>query len=74
MPITQASNRRGAPHFALNRARREKRLSIQQLADEAGVEFLTIQRIELGLTQNPWEETKHKIADALGTDVFDLWP
>lgn len=62
------------PHHALNRARRTARLSQFQLARKAGVDYMTIQRIELGLTRWPQEETKHRIADALGVEVFTLWP
>lgn len=72
--ITTKDSASRLPHFALNRARRTARLSQVQLALKADVDYMTIQRIELGLTRNPQEETKHKIAEALGVEVFSPWP
>lgn len=66
-------------HHALNRQRRARGWSHGKLAYEAskwkpGITYVTVQRIELGITADPHEATKHAIASALGVEVFSLWP
>lgn len=59
--------------MTLNRLRRAKGWSPRRLAFAAGVDPATVYRIELGFVE-PREDTKLKIATALGEDVFTLWP
>jgi DNA-binding XRE family transcriptional regulator len=74
MPVTNteiaAQLRR--PHYELNRLRRTARWSHEALAEKADISPETAQRIELGITANPWEETKHKIVDALNVRFAEL--
>ena len=58
----------------LLRAWRDRRgLSLHELADRAGVSYVTIARIESG-RMSPTVTTLEKLAQALGITVRDLFP
>lgn len=57
----------------VKRIRNERGLSQQRLADQAGVNKVTLIRIEHG-TGNPNVETLEKIARALDVEVADFFP
>ena len=56
----------------LRRIRKEKGLSIQILADLAGISYVNLSSIERG-KQNPRPETIKKLADALSCDYNQLY-
>lgn len=49
--------------------RKEQALTQQQLAEKAGIDSKSIQRIELGKVKNPTGDTRMKLAKALGVDI-----
>lgn len=51
----------------------QKGLNQKELAKMIGVAHATINKIELGKTENPSVDIAIKIADALGTDVYELF-
>jgi transcriptional regulator with XRE-family HTH domain len=54
----------------LYRLRRGQALTQQELADRAGVNLITINRLERGFSARP--QTIRKIAEALGVEPADL--
>lgn len=46
--------------------------SIDWLASEAGIEPVTVARIETGVTRSPFRKTLEPLASALGVDPDDL--
>lgn len=61
----------GAEHTALQATRKAQGLSVERLADIAGVSSNTIWRAENGQSQ-PSKPTKRKIATALGVAVSEI--
>jgi len=57
--------------FHLKKIREEKNISLERLAEMAGIARSSIQRIELG-TANPTLETMYKIAKTLDVNVWKL--
>jgi transcriptional regulator with XRE-family HTH domain len=55
-------------------ARHRRKLTIQQLAERAGLSLGGISRVENRLITNPHRLTRQALADALGYEVSDLWP
>ncbi|HEX7549711.1 MAG TPA: helix-turn-helix transcriptional regulator [Candidatus Methylomirabilis sp.] len=55
----------------LRQIREKKGLSLRELAEKAGVDWTSINRIELGKA-NPRFETLEKLAKALGVSTRDL--
>jgi transcriptional regulator with XRE-family HTH domain len=55
----------------LRRYRREKQLTLEQLADQAGTSFVTISRIE-GRKQRPGHDLLIRLADITGISIDDL--
>ncbi|HZG66766.1 MAG TPA: helix-turn-helix transcriptional regulator [Herpetosiphonaceae bacterium] len=60
------------PHQRLGLLRRERRLSMNQLAALAGVRVATICEFERGLTQGLHERTLEKLAGAFGLSLPDF--
>src|SRR3712207_5854189 len=60
------------PHQRLWALRAERRISIDQLAELAGVRPATICDLERGLTQIPQRRTLQKLAAAFGMSVDEL--
>ena len=60
------------PHQRLGLLRRERRLSMNQLAALAGVRVATICEFERGMSQGLHQRTLEKLADAFGLSVEDF--
>ena len=60
------------PHQRLGLLRRERRLSMNQLAALAGVRVATICEFERGMTQGLHERTLEKLAGAFGLSLQDF--
>jgi transcriptional regulator with XRE-family HTH domain len=60
-------------NVALRRARKDAKLTQEQLAAKSGVDQTSISRIEVTSSQ-PSEDTKKRLAEALGVDVSDIFP
>lgn len=56
----------------IRRARKDKKISQEELADRVGLHYTTISRIERGLSNSP-VETINKIAKALSIKISDLF-
>jgi transcriptional regulator with XRE-family HTH domain len=71
--LAPSLDEQGGPNLnALRAARAKARLDIVELADRSGVGRDTISRLERGKSE-PHAATLHKLADALGTTVADLY-
>ncbi len=58
----------------LKRAKKEKKLTLQQIADESGIPKRTIDDIFSGQTKNPRSDTLEAIERALGIDSEEnIW-
>ncbi len=57
--------------ICLRKIREQASLSLRQLAEQSGVDFSTIHRIEKG-DESPRFATLEKLAKALGVSVRDL--
>jgi transcriptional regulator with XRE-family HTH domain len=55
----------------LRRIRSEKNLSVAELATKSSVSIVSIYNIEAGKSQNPHEETRKRLEEALSTKVPD---
>lgn len=53
-------------------ARRRAALTLRELADQAGISYVTLHRIETAKTGEAYPTTLRKIADALGVAPVDL--
>jgi DNA-binding XRE family transcriptional regulator len=58
----------------VQKARRKRKLTLEELGHRSGVSMGCISRIETGATANPNKLTKRAIARALDVEVRDLWP
>ena len=56
----------------IRRARKDKKISQEELADRVGLHYTTISRIERGIS-NPPVQTISKIARALKVSLSDLF-
>jgi transcriptional regulator with XRE-family HTH domain len=56
----------------VKRFRKEKNLSQEELAKEAGITYTTLAKIESGNNTNPTVKTIQKIAQALDVTIDDL--
>jgi transcriptional regulator with XRE-family HTH domain len=56
----------------VKRFRKEKKLSQEELAKEAGITYTTLAKIESGNNTNPTVKTIQKIAQALDVTIDDL--
>jgi transcriptional regulator with XRE-family HTH domain len=56
----------------LTRRRQEKMLSMQELADAAGIDKASISRIESGEVRHPWPKTLRALAKALECNPTEL--
>lgn len=76
-PVT-ATRRAGAsrpkPNLVLLKARISRGLSRSELAYLAGISEKQVGLIERGIAQHSRAETLANLANALETDVFDLFP
>jgi transcriptional regulator with XRE-family HTH domain len=64
----------GHKRTALFRARKLRRLTLEELARESGVTIGCISRIETGETAKPHRLTRRALARALGYRPVDIWP
>lgn len=56
----------------IKRARKDKKISQEELAGRVGLHYTTISRIERGMSNTP-VQTINKIAKALKVDMSDLF-
>lgn len=56
----------------IRKARKERKMSQEELADRVGLHYTTISRIERGIS-NPPIQTINKIAKTLRVDMSDLF-
>ena len=56
----------------VRKARRDRKITQEELADRVGLHYTTISRIERGIS-NPPVQTVNKIAKALKVDMSDLF-
>lgn len=56
----------------VRKARKDRKMSQEELADRVGLHYTTISRIERGIS-NPPVQTVNKIAKALKIDMSDLF-
>jgi transcriptional regulator with XRE-family HTH domain len=68
MPEEETATPSGPSEFGrwLYEARKQKPMSIPELADSSGVSIPQIYNIESGRSQNPQDKTRKKLTDALG--------
>jgi repressor LexA len=53
--------------------RKQKKISLRNLAEQSKVSKTTINEIENGIVKNPTIDTLQKIVEALGFTLMDLW-
>jgi transcriptional regulator with XRE-family HTH domain len=71
----QPGGKRPAPNLRLLKARMTKQLSVEELAELAGVSGKQIRLIERGKARNPHMRTKRSLAEALDQpSIEDLFP
>jgi transcriptional regulator with XRE-family HTH domain len=58
----------------LRRLRRDRRITLRQLADAAGVDMATIVDLEQGRNVSPSYDKVVRLAASLGVSPADLWP